>query len=154
MTTSELTIWQLVAEAARTLPEPFSRQALISWISKRRTDVELSSISTHIAYAVAETPNRDRHPLGSREPLLERVDRGLYRRYRGGSAASPSRPAHVPAGTSSIPSVRRQGTAHVLLVGCSRTKASVAAPAKDLFQGPGFRRARRTRRRAVRRGSC
>jgi hypothetical protein len=30
---SGLTIWELVAEAARTLPEPFSRQALTSWVS-------------------------------------------------------------------------------------------------------------------------
>ena len=29
-----------------------------------------------------------------------------------------------------------------MLVGCSRTKLSAPAPARDLFQGPGFRRAR------------
>jgi hypothetical protein len=33
------TIWELVAEGAATLPEPFSRAALINWISARRPDV-------------------------------------------------------------------------------------------------------------------
>lgn len=65
-------IWALVDEAAATLPEPFSRPALISWIEKRRPDVETSSISTHIHYAIADVPNRDRNPLGRREPILER----------------------------------------------------------------------------------
>lgn len=141
MTSSGLTIWALVAEAARTLPEPFTRQALLGWISERRTDVELSSISTHIAYAAAETPNRERHPLGAREPLLERVDRGLYRRYRGASAAAPST-APVPAEAAFVRSVDPSATRRVLLVGCSRTKASAAAAAEHLFRGPGFRRAR------------
>jgi hypothetical protein len=33
------TIWELLAEAAGTLPEPFSRAALINWVSARRPDV-------------------------------------------------------------------------------------------------------------------
>lgn len=140
--TSGLTIWQLVTEAARTLPEPFSRQALISWVSERRSDVELSSISTHIAYAVAETPNRDQHFLGTREPLLERVDRGLYRRYRGAVGDAPAPPVHVPAGTPSHRPAARRTPGRIVLVGCSRSKAPAPAPARDLFQGLGFRRAR------------
>jgi hypothetical protein len=139
---SGLTIWQLVAEAARTLPEPFSRQAIISWVSERRADVELSSISTHIAYATAETPNRERHPLGARPPLLERVDRGLYRRHLGATPTMSAAPVHVPAGTSSPPTAGQPTTGDIVLVGCSRTKSAVPAPAEDLFQGPGFRRAR------------
>ena len=135
------TIWQLVAEAARTLPEPFSRQALTSWVSERRGDVELASIGTHISYATAGTPNRERHPLGARPPLLERVDRGLYRCYRGETGAPPSLPLDVPAGTPSRP-VAERGTSHVVLVGCSRTKAPAAEPAQELFRGQGFRRAR------------
>ena len=45
------TIWQLVAEGAATLPEPFSRAALINWVSARRPDVGVASIATHIQLA-------------------------------------------------------------------------------------------------------
>jgi hypothetical protein len=143
MTPTQPSIWALLTEAAATFPEPFSRAALISWIEKRRPDVETSSISTHIQYAVAGIPNRDRHPLGRREPLLERVDRGLYRRYRGsdrGAAASP-RPSPVVAATAAAPSPSPV-TGRVVLMGCSSRKGPGPAPARDLFEGTGFRKAR------------
>ena len=149
----ELTIWALLAEAAKTLPEPFSRPELMSWISRRRPDVELSSISTHIQYAVAEYPNRSAHSLGSRAPLLERVDRGLYRRVRTGAGPESAGGADVPARTSvrSAPPVQPTGVvpvARVLLVGCSQTKGAAPAPASDLFHGPGFRKASEYARRS------
>src|SRR4051794_38193992 len=127
------TIWELVEQAANTLPEPFSRSALIGWVAQRRTDVETTSISTHIHYAIAGTPNRERHPLGARSPFLERVDRGLYRRYRGGPATA--RRQDVPAGTSAPVTPAPISGALVVLVGCSRTKADAPAPAPELFQG-------------------
>ena len=67
------TIWELVAEGAATLPEPFSRAALINWVSARRPDVGVSSIATHIQLA---TDNAGGQPSCGREPLLHRVDRG------------------------------------------------------------------------------
>jgi hypothetical protein len=134
------TIWELVRQTAETLPEPFSRHALITWVSKRRPDVEVSSISTHIQYAIAETPNRERHSLGSRPPLLDRVDRGLYRRYRGGPHPAQV-VAHVPAGTSGAAPAPAAAT-RIRLVGCSRTKASGPRPAAELFLGAGFGKAR------------
>src|ERR671921_2806537 len=73
------TIWELVAEGAATLPEPFSRAALINWIHARRPDVGVSSISTHIQLATANAAHPD--PSG-RAPLLHRVGRGTYVRYR------------------------------------------------------------------------
>ena len=144
-------IWALVEEAAATLPEPFSRPALISWIEKRRPDVETSSISTHIQYAVADIPNRDRHPLGRREPLLERIDRGLYRRYRepDRGPATLAEDAVATSADNATESSRagadRAGAgaaARVVLVGCSSRKGPVPLPARELFQGSGFRRAR------------
>src|SRR6478672_8027687 len=47
-TTGLPTIWELVAEGAATLPEPFSRAALLNWVSARRPDVGVSSIAAHI----------------------------------------------------------------------------------------------------------
>src|ERR671911_2198283 len=72
------TIWELVAEGAATLPEPFSRAALINWVSARRPDVGVSSIATHIQLA---TDNAG-HPPSGRAPLLHRVDRGRSARHR------------------------------------------------------------------------
>ena len=136
---SDRSIWALLQEAAGTLPEPFSRAALIAWVSGRRPDLEESSISTHIAYATVETPNRSSHPLGKRAPFLTRVDRGVYRRLATADMApvTPT-PADVPAqaAPSAVPSRR------IVLVGCSRTKQPDAAPAGELFEGALFRRAR------------
>jgi hypothetical protein len=136
------TIWELVRQAAETLPEPFSRHALVTWVSKRRPDVEISSINAHIHVATAQIPNRERHTLGSRPPLLDRVDRGLYRRYRGDPGKAPA-VVHVPAGTSGAADrpVRAAAT-RIVLVGCSRTKASGPRPAAELFLGSGFSKAR------------
>ena len=137
-------IWDLLAEAAETLPQPFSRAALVTWVSARRPDVALSSIGTHIQYAIADAPNRSSHPLGRRTPFLERVDRGLYRRLDPFGAL---RTAQESAGQPNASDVVRatpahQPTSRIVLVGCSQTKAPAAAPARDLFVGPLFRKAR------------
>lgn len=141
-------IWAALEEATATLPEPFSRAALLRWVEKRRPDVETSSISTHIQYAIAETPHRDAHYLGTREPLLTRVDRGLYRRYRRSSGERVDVPAgtrtQAPATASAQPVAPATSvpTADVILVGCSSRKAPTALPARDLFRGDSFERAR------------
>ena len=67
------TIWELVAEGAATLPEPFSRAALINWVSARRPDVGVSSIATHIQLA---TDNAG-HPPSGRAPLLHHRDESV-----------------------------------------------------------------------------
>src|SRR5688572_18030720 len=63
------TIWELVAEAAGKLPEPFSRAALINWISARRPDVGIASIATHIQFATANSGSTGHNPFDSRTPL-------------------------------------------------------------------------------------
>lgn len=140
-------IWAVLEEAAATLPEPFSRAALLRWVEKRRPDVETTSISTHIHYALVETKNRDSHPLGRREPFLERVDRGLYRRARGGGAPTPGRAPERLSSTDASSAVTHatavaSSASLVVLVGCSSRKASTAMPARDLFRGDNFVRAR------------
>ena len=44
------TIWELVAEGAATLPEPFSRAALLNWVSARRPDVGAASMSCRLLW--------------------------------------------------------------------------------------------------------
>ena len=117
------TIWELVAEGAATLPEPFSRAALINWISARRPDVGVTSISTHIQLATANAAHPD--PSG-RAPLLHRVGRGTYVRYR---EHSEHRASVVVA-------------ARVVLIGSSGVTADGPVPVAELFRSPGFARAR------------
>ena len=76
------TIWELVAEGAATLPEPFSRAALINWVSARRPEVGVSSIAAHIQFATANAAHTGHNPFADRAPLLHRVGRGQYLRYR------------------------------------------------------------------------
>jgi hypothetical protein len=117
------TIWELVAEGAATLPEPFSRAALINWVSARRPDVGVASIAKDIQLA---TDNAGSPPSG-RAPLLHRVDRGLYVRHRD---------AHREDGAAPVASAR------LLLVGSSGATAADPMPAGQLFASPGFARAR------------
>src|SRR5919112_682042 len=93
------TIWELVAEAAGALPEPFSRAALINWVSARRPDVGIASIATHVQFATANSGSAGHNPFDGRTPLLRRVDRGLYERYRGAEAEAPVGDAPVPVAT-------------------------------------------------------
>ena len=117
------TIWELLAEGAATLPEPFSRAALINWIHARRPDVGVPSISKHIQLATANAA----HPDDSgRPPLLHRVGRGTYVRYRESSA-------HHHAVTVA---------ARVVLIGSSGATAAEPVRVADLFQSAGFTRAR------------
>jgi hypothetical protein len=127
-TTGLPTIWELVAEGSAALPEPFTRAALINWISARRPDVGVSSIAAHIQFATANAGTTGHaNPFAGREPLLHRVERGRYLRYRA-SAPDSSGPA-VPSG-------------RVVLIGSSGATATGPLPAAQLFESAGFVRAR------------
>ena len=117
------TIWALLDDAARALPEPFSRAALINWVSARRPDVGVASIAKDIQ---AATANAGHGHAPARPPLLHRVDRGLYRRYRPGFEDEP------PV----------DETGRVVLVGSSGQVAGSPRPARELFESDGFARAR------------
>jgi hypothetical protein len=126
------TIWELVADAARALPEPFSRAALINWVSARRPDVGVSSIAAHIQFATDNAAHTATGPFAGRAPLLHRVDRGRYRRYQ---SPLPQRwaPAELPGGMTG---------GRVVLVGSSGAVADGVQPASRLFRSSGFARAR------------
>ena len=75
------TIWELVAEGAAALPEPFSRAALINWVSARRPDVGVASVAAHIQFATynaahtGSDPFADGRSLGTRaRPERVRAD--------------------------------------------------------------------------------
>jgi hypothetical protein len=120
------TIWELVAEAAGRLPEPFSRAALINWVSARRPDVGIASIATHIQFATANSGSAGHNPFDARTPLLRRVDRGLYERYRGPEVDAPM----------------GEAPARVVLVASAGVHGPAPVPVATLFRSPGFASAR------------
>lgn len=127
------TIWELVAEGAAALPEPFTRAALINWVSARRPDVGVASIAAHIQFATENAAHPDHGPFAGRTPLLYRVGRGRYRRFR-----APD-PAWWPVAGS--PAAAGDG-GRVLLLASAGELADVPGTAAELFRGPGFVRAR------------
>ena len=129
------TIWELVAEGAAALPEPFSRAALINWVSARRPDVGIASIAAHIQFATHNAAHTGADPFAGRPPLLYRVDRGLYRRFRA-PAAEWGAIGGVPDRTPGT------GAARVLLLGSSGPTGVAAGPVAGLFSSEGFARAR------------
>ena len=136
-TTGLPTIWELVAEGAATLPEPFSRAALINWVSARRPDVGVSSIAAHIQFATDNAAHAGANPFAERTPLLHRVDRGLYRRFR------EAAPEWLGIAGPAAPGRR------VLLLASSGATGQTPVPAAQLFESTGFVQARD---RAVRSG--
>ena len=122
------TIWELVAEGAATLPEPFSRAALINWVSARRPEVGVSSIAAHIQFATANASHTGSNPFADRAPLLHRVGRGQYLRYR------------PVDGEELHGDVVRSG--RVALIGSSGATSDEPRPAGEMFRSDGFARAR------------
>jgi hypothetical protein len=123
------TIWELVAEGAATLPEPFSRAALLNWVSARRPEVGVSSIAAHIQFATANAAHAGHNPFADREPLLHRVGRGQYLRYRAADDDGDEHGAAVRSG-------------RVVLVGSSGAIADAPDAVGRLFRSDGFAAAR------------
>lgn len=73
------TIWQKLERCVGVLSEPFTRQEIVSWFRRHEPDVLEQSLSQHIQMATA---GKGTGIYAGRTPLLERIDRGLYRRYR------------------------------------------------------------------------
>ena len=80
--------------------------------------------------------NRARNnPLGTRAPLLRRVDHGLY--VRASQRREPAERAAVRA-SAEEPTTPDGGAADVILIGCVQTKRAVACAAEELFASPLF----------------
>jgi len=141
------TLWDLVRQAAETLPEPFSRAVLVDWVLRRRPDVEPSSVGMHIQLATSDAKNAN-NPFAHRQPLLDRIGHGQYRRHRPtGTPVETRTPApsvEAPAAqlASPPPAAPRDMSADVVLVACSDAKAPTARRARELFTGAAFVKAR------------
>lgn len=128
---------ELLEECAASLPEPFTRADILRWFRTHYPDVRSSTVGAHIfGLTDGDAPSRRNHQLGDRPPVLERVERGLYRRARGPAV-------HVSAATSEHPARTSAAVKPtVLLIGCVKSKRATAAPSRDLYTGTLFTRRR------------
>ena len=149
-----MTVWALLAECAGQLDEPFRRSEIMGWFRRHHPEVNEATLAAHIQAATANAVNRaQNNALGSRPPLLRRVDRGLYARAdRPPAATSPQpgaartlREPETPGkpGTPEEPGTPGLRAADIVLIGCVATKRAAACAAADLFDSPLFRGRRR-----------
>jgi hypothetical protein len=76
-----LTIWDQLTKCVTQLDEPFHRSEIIGWFRRHYPETKESSLGAHIQSATSNGG----HATGqwaSRQPLLTRVEHGVYRRYR------------------------------------------------------------------------
>jgi hypothetical protein len=138
-----MTVWSMLEECISQLDEPFRRSEIIGWFRRHYPGVNESTLAAHIQAATVNATNRaQNNPLGTRHPLLRRVDHGLYVRAgrRTGPAADDDERAQLGTGR---PESARPCGADVVLIGCVRAKKAVASAASELFAGPLFEWRRR-----------
>jgi hypothetical protein len=140
-----MTIWEKLAECVQQLDEPFRRSEIVAWFRLHHPEVNESSLAVHIQGATAGVPSRG--GFGSRTPLIERLDRGLYRRFTAiedTAEVAPRTPAPPPVPTTPQASMSPEtpGRASVVLVGCVKSKRSVPCRAADLYVSSLFQRRR------------
>src|SRR5689334_1935341 len=131
-----MTFWSLLEECVSQLAEPFRRSEIIGWFRWHHPEVNEATLAAHIQAATVNATNRaQNNPLGTRPPLLRRVEHGLYVR----AAENPGPAARVqPQATPEQPGSRRGQAAGVVLIGCVRTKRAIACAAAELFASPLF----------------
>lgn len=126
-------VWSLLEECIGQLAEPFRRNEIVGWFRRHHPEVNEATLAAYIQAATANAPNRaQNNALGTRAPLLRRVDHGLYVR----AAPVPEAGARNAARESSPEP--RDTAASVILVGCVRTKRAAACAAAELFASPLF----------------
>jgi hypothetical protein len=69
----------MLEECVGQLDEPFRRSEVIGWFRRHYPEVNEATLGAHIQAATANALNRaQNNPLGTRAPLLRRIDHGLY----------------------------------------------------------------------------
>jgi hypothetical protein len=140
-----MTVWSMLEECVGQLDEPFRRSEIVGWFRRHYPDVNEATLAAHIQAATANAANRaGNNALGRRPALIDRIDRGLYRRAR--------RPMSPLLAASFSPAVEPADGGHgdvaVVLIGCVKTKWASAAPASELYVSPLFEGRREYARRA------
>ena len=137
-----MTVWALLAECADQLDEPFRRSEIVGWFRRHHPEVNEATLAAHIQAATENAANRaQNNALGSRPPLLRRVDRGLYVRAGRPPAAAGQQPGTAPVRQE--PETTAAPPPGIVLIGCVATKRAAACAAADLFDSALFRGRRR-----------
>lgn len=76
------TIWQRLEECVQYLSEPFRASEIVGWFRRHYPDVKEQSLRAHIQVATSNASSESRGAFVRRQPLLTRVEHGLYRRYQ------------------------------------------------------------------------
>ena len=77
--TEVMTVWAMLEECVGQLAEPFRRNEIVGWFRRHHPDVNGATLAARTQAAIVNAANRARNnPLGTRAPLLRRVDHGLY----------------------------------------------------------------------------
>jgi hypothetical protein len=136
-----MTVWAMLEQCVGHLDEPFRRSEIIGWFRRHYPDVKESTLGAHIQAATANATNRaQNNALGTRPPLLRRIDHGLY--VRAGNQEEPAARRSVAPETPE-PTIPDGADANVVLIGCVRTKRPEATVASELFASPLFEGRRR-----------
>lgn len=130
--------WELVLDAARGLASrghaEFSRAQLLDEVMRRDPGRLPQSLGPVIQGMTANATGGPPSPCGT---PLQRVAHGLYRLV-GQPPAGNQLAAPPPA-----PEVSPGDSVDLVLVGCTKTKASTASPARALYQSSLFEKRRR-----------
>lgn len=85
------TIWDHLDECVQYLSEPFRASEIIGWFRHHYPEVKERSLRAHIQGATSNVTAKSRGVFADRQPLITRIEHGLYRRFEGGGPA-PARP--------------------------------------------------------------
>jgi Holliday junction resolvase-like predicted endonuclease len=102
------TIWERLTDCVAQLDEPFRASEIVGWFRRHHPDVKEQSLRAHIQGATSNATVESRGPFASRQPLITRIDHGVYRRYsERTTAVAAVAPPRTP---SSELSPQRSGT--------------------------------------------
>lgn len=84
------TIWDRLEECVEFLSEPFRASEIVGWFRRHYPDVKERSLRAHIQGATSNVSAESRGMFVNRQPLIMRIEHGLYRRYEDGSESVQS----------------------------------------------------------------
>lgn len=80
------TIWDRLEECVQYLSEPFRASEMVGWFRRHYPDVKEQSLRAHIQVATSNASAESRGMFANRQPLITRIEHGLYRRFDGDPA--------------------------------------------------------------------
>lgn len=92
------TIWDRLDYCVQNLAEPFRASEIVGWFRRHHPDVKEPSLRAHIQGATSNASDASRGMFAGRQPLITRIEHGVYRRFErraendGAAQATPSAP--------------------------------------------------------------